>query len=102
MMFGELYTKEEMQWMIDNTRGFFNYCKLREQLEKDENAHSAFSWVFNLDFVPLPIDPEGANRLNKSDFWWIDRTIQKAIRRAWNTPAKFRNSEFKLKGEKNE
>ena len=90
-MFGELYTKEEMQLMIDNTRGFFNYCKLREQLEKDEDAHGAFSWLFSPSFIPLPLDPEEAKKISKSDFYWIDKTITETIKRAWNTPPEFRD-----------
>ena len=100
MIGGELYTREEMQQMIDNTRGFFDYCKLQEQFEKEEDAYGALSWLFNPDFVLLPIDPEEAKKISKSDIWWIDKTIMETFKRAWNTSYEFRDSEFKLKGEK--
>lgn len=86
----KLYTKEELKQMLDNTMGFFHYCKLKEQLEQDEDRHGAFKWLFNSDFIPLPIDPEEAKKISKSDVWWIDRMVRKEIRRVWNTPLEFR------------
>ena len=96
MIGGELYTREEMQQMIDNTRGFFDYCKLQEQIERDEDSHGAFSWLFSPSFVPLPLDPEEAKKISKSDIWWIDKIVYDACQRAWNTPAEFR---VEVKGE---
>ena len=86
----KLYTKKELQEMLDNTKGFFDYCKLQEQFKRDEDAYGALSWLFNPGFVPSPVDPENAKKLTKDDVWWIDKTIQEAFKRAMNTPMKFR------------
>lgn len=86
----ELHTQEELQEMLDNTMGFFHYCKLKKQLEQDEDRYGAFKWLFNPDFIPLPIDPEEAKKISKSDVWWIEKTIMDHFKREWNTPLEFR------------
>lgn len=97
MMFGELYTKEEMREMIDNTKGFYDYCKFQEQLKREEDAYGAFSWLFNPNFTPLPLNPENMGVLTESEMWFIERAIIKTIKREWNTPAEFKDREYKFR-----
>jgi len=97
MFGGELYSKEELLQMLENTRGFYDYCKLKEQLEREEGVHGAFSWLFEPSFVPLPIDPDHMNHLSKGDIWWVSTRISEAFNRHWNTPREFRDREYKFR-----